>query len=146
MWMTIMLVAAVLSNAPSDAQVMPACPGISIVSSVDQFSRLPKDIQDDLLANFDHMAKGGEPLLATDAPSSAEMNYPTSRFVHAVLIKNVWYVQMEIAMTEGVRTIGYHLGSTGHLERSASQYLGGPACETLRALTNRVYNPGPPYR
>ena len=143
---TLTLVVALLAAAPSAAQTIPACPGIPVISSVDRFSGLPKDIQDDLAGNFRHMAKGGEPLLATDAPSSAEMNYPTSRFVRAVLIKNVWYVQMEIAMTEGVRTIGYHVGTTGHLERSASQYLGGPACETLRALTNRVYNPGPPYR
>jgi len=140
------LVMALLAASPSNAQSLPDCPGIEVISVVDRFAELPGDIQDDLRANFDRMAKAGEPLLETDAPTAAEMTYPTSRFVRAVLIKNVWYVQMEISMTEGVRTIGYIRGSQGHLERSAMHYLGGPACETLKALTSRVYNPGPPYR
>jgi hypothetical protein len=100
------LAMALLAAAPSNAQSLPDCPGIAAISVIDRFAELPEDIRNDLRANFSRMAKGREPLLETDAPSAAEMKYPTSRFVRAVLMKNVWYVQMQVSMTEGVRTIG----------------------------------------
>ncbi len=58
------------------------------------------------------------------------------------MIKKIWYVQVEIAMTSGVRAMGYFSGSDGRFRRVLSRYYGGPACETLKAAVKGVYNPG----
>jgi hypothetical protein len=60
-----------------------------------------------------------------------------------VLIKNVWYVQFEVSMFAGVRTMGYFRATDGQFHRLPALYLGGPKCETLRAIIEGVYNPGP---
>ena len=109
---------------------------------VERLSELPPDIRDDLIYRFRGMGDRGSPLLQTDAPSAVEMTYPTSRFAQALLIKNVWFVQFEVAMFSGVRTMGYLRGTDGRFTRSPSRYFGGPACETLKAAIAGVYTPG----
>jgi hypothetical protein len=87
------------------------------------------------------MGDRGSPLLQTDAPTILERDYPTSRFAQALLIKNMWFVQFEVAMT-GMLTIGYIKGTDGKFTRSPSHYYNGPACETLKAAVNGVTTPG----
>ena len=108
---------------------------------VERLADLPADIRGDLLLTFRGMGDRGAPLLQTDAPSIAEREYPTSRFAQALRIKNMWFVQFEVAMSGG-RTIGYVQGTDGRFARSPSHYYGGPACETLKAAVNGVITPG----
>jgi hypothetical protein len=115
---------------------------VGAITVVERLSELPPDIREDLLFRFKDMGDRGSPLLQTDAPSAVEMTYPTSRFAQALLIKNAWFVQFEVSMFSGVRTIGYVRGSDGRFTRSPSRYFGGPACETLKAAVKGVYTPG----
>lgn len=124
---------------------MPACPDVPAEAVIHRLSQLPPDIREDLLRNYKDMGERTSPLLQTDTPSAVESKYPTSRFVQAVLIKNVWYVQFKVSLFAGVRTLGYFRHPDGHYQISASNYYGGPACETLRAAIKGVYNPGRPY-
>jgi hypothetical protein len=114
---------------------------VKAIAVVERLSELPADIRDDLIFRFKDMGDRGSPLLQTDAPTALERDLPTSRFAQALLIKNVWFVQFEVAMT-GTRTMGYFRGTDGKFTRSPSHYYGGPACETLKAAVNGVTTPG----
>lgn len=114
---------------------------VNATSVVEHLSELHPDIRNDLLFRFKDMGDRGSPLLQTDAPSVIESKYPTSRFAQAVLLRNVWFVQFEVAMT-GMLTIGYVQGSDGRFTRAPSHYYGGPPCETLKAAFNGVVTPG----
>jgi hypothetical protein len=139
------IAAAVLLMAqPAYGASTSSCVGIPATSTVQHLSGLAPNIRADLLGTFKDMGDRGSHLLQTDAPRGAEQHYPTTRFVQAVLIKNVWYVQFEVSMFGGVRTLGYDRGSDGRFYRSRSHYYGGPMCETLRAALSGVYNPGNP--
>lgn len=129
--------AAIAASAPR-----PICADILATAVVKRLSDLPREIRDDLHLNYKDMGEPGSPLLQTDAPTAAEVHYPTSRFVQGVLIKDVWYVQFEVSMFSGVRTIGYVRIDDGRFLRSPSHYYGGPSCETLKAAINGVYTPG----
>lgn len=122
------------------------CANIPAAAVIERLSDLPTDIRQDLLQTYEDMEERGAPLLSTDSPTEGERKYPTSRFVQAVLIKNVWYVQFEVSMFAGVRTMGYVRASNGRFRRDPSRYYGGPACATLRAAIEGVYNPGPSTR
>jgi len=82
------------------------------------------------------------PLLRTDAPTEAEKNYATVRFAQALRFRDTWYVQSEVALFAGVRTITYYRTPNGRFERFRSQYFGGPACATIRAALDGVVTPG----
>lgn len=140
----LMLIALLQSGASSAQPVLPqsCAKEVGATAVVERLSELPPDIRDDLLFRFKDMGDRGSPLLQTDAPSAVELSYPTSRFAQALLIKNVWFVQFEVSMFSGVRTVGYVRGSDGRFTRSPSRYFGGPACATLRAAVSGVYNPG----
>ena len=141
------LIMALLASAATAHPTRRAtCPDIRATMVVERLSGLPEDIRDNLLTAYRGIGDRGSELLATDAPSTAEMKYPTKRCFQAVLIKDVWYVQIEVAMTSGVRTIGFNGGTDGHFRFAPSVYYGGPACETPKAAINGVYNPGTPYR
>lgn len=138
--MLIMLLS--VDAASAHAAPQQACANeVKAIAVVERLSELPRDILDDLLSRFKDMGDRGSPLLETDAPSVVESGYPASRFAQALLIKNVWFVQFEVAMG-GVRTIGYVRGTDGRFQRSPSHYYGGPACETLKAAVNGVTTPG----
>lgn len=107
-----------------------------------RLSEVPKDILADLMLMDKNMGDQGSPLVQTDAPSAEQLKWPTSRFLQALLINRTWYVQVEVSMMSGVRTMGYSRGSDGRHQRLSSRYYGGPACETLRAAVKGVYNPG----
>jgi hypothetical protein len=115
---------------------------VGAIAVANRLSKLPQDIRADLMQMDKNMGDPGSPLLQTDAPSVAQSKYPTSRFFQALLINKIWFVQVEIAMTSGIRTMGYYRDSDGRFQRSRSHYYGGPACETLKAAANGVYNPG----
>ena len=114
---------------------------VGATAVVERLSELSPDIRDDLIFRFKDMGDRGSPLLQTDAPTALERDLPTSRFAQALLIKNVWFVQFEVAMT-GMLTMGYIKGSDGKFMRSPSHYYSGPACETLKAAVNGVTTPG----
>ena len=135
---------ALLQVGAATAQAAPqqsCAKEVKAVALVERLSELPADIRDDLMMMDKKMGDRGSPLLQTDAPTILERDYPTSRFAQALLIKNMWFVQFEVAMT-GMLTIGYIKGTDGKFTRSPSHYYNGPACETLKAAVNGVTTPG----
>lgn len=133
-----------VAGTTSAAEPSPSCAvEVGAASVAERVSELPTEIRDDLL----RIAGGviGEkdsPLLRTDAPSSEERAYSTTRFVQALLIESEWFVQLDVAMTSGVRTFGYVKDERGAYRRSLSHYFGGPACASIKAALAGVYNPG----
>ena len=138
MIMTSMIAMAVPDVAP------PSCATeIQAESYARRLADIPPEIRDDL----NSLTKGtvgdsGGPLLATDAPSAVERQYPTTRFYQAFLIKNQWFVQFEVAMFAGVRTMTYRRSKDNNrFYRSPWGYFGGPACESLNAALSGVTTP-----
>ena len=108
-----------------------------------RLSELPPEIRDDLnLLLHNDIGDRGAPLLGTDAPRPAEQNFPTTRFFQALLVSGEWFVQFEVSMFAGVRTLGYVRGSDGRFRRWPMHDFGGPACETIRAVLRGVTTPG----
>lgn len=107
---------------------------------------LPPDIRDEwgALENFmgGQIADSDAPLLQTDAPSEAESNYPTARFAQAMLVGDKWFVQFEVSLFFGVRTVGYVRHSDGVFRISPGHYFNGPACASIRAALSGVTTPG----
>lgn len=108
---------------------------------------LPEDVRDRLAYLEQNLirtgiADGDAPLLQTDAPSLAERTHPTIRFKQAVLIGDIWFVQLEVSMTAGVRTISFHRRHDGRFDVSHDHYFSGPACASIRAALDGVRTPG----
>jgi hypothetical protein len=126
-------------NAETYSQT--ACPRVHPAKTVERLSQLEPDIRNDLLSIYRDMGERGSHLQLYDSPGRATAGYKTSRFDQAVLIKNVWYVQFEVANL-GRRTLGYTVGADGHFSRSPIHYYGGPFCETLEAASKGVISAG----
>lgn len=106
-------------------------------------SELPSEIRDDLkIFTNNEITDEDIPLLNTDAPSPAEMNYATARFVQALQFRDRWLVQFEVALFAGVRTVAYVSRQGRPFERSPTHYFGGPACASIRAALEGVTTPG----
>lgn len=134
-----------VAGAASATEPPPSCAvELGAASVADRLSELPREIQDDLvrIAGGD-IGESNAPLLQTDAPSAAEKGHATARFVHGLLVDREWFVQIEIAMTAGVRTFGYVEDDRGIFRRRVAHYFGGPACASIVAARAGVYNPGP---
>ncbi|WP_448662452.1 hypothetical protein ACG3SL_17570 [Sphingomonas sp. CJ20] len=111
---------------------------VGAIATAERLAQLPSEIQEDLkLISHNSMGDSDGPLLNTDSPSDRESKFPTARFLLGVQVKDKWYIQFEQAMS-GVRTIGYRRDNMGKFYRAPWQYLGGPACETLRAMVSGV--------
>lgn len=108
---------------------------------------LPADVRQEL-TRFERefmrgrMADSHEPLLQTDAPGPEERNYPTVRFAHALLVRDQWFVQYEVALMAGVQTIDFYRGPNGRFQLSLSHFFGGPACASIKAALAGVRTPG----
>lgn len=108
-----------------------------------RLSELPTDIRDDLnLLLHNDIGDSGSPLLGTDAPGPEEQSFPTTRFFQALFVNGEWFVQFEVSMFAGVRTMGYVRGSDGRFRRYPLHYFGGPPCETIKAALAGVTTPG----
>ena len=111
-----------------------------------RLSELPQDISGDLtlLAESfgDRIADSDAPLLQTDAPTAAERGHPTVRFAQAMLVRDKWFVQLEVSQFAGVRTVAYVRQPDGRFSRSPSQYFGGPSCASIKAALAGVTTPG----
>ncbi len=126
---------SVFSTQPSCAAEV----GASAV--VTELAGLPADIRSDLARETaGELKDSSAPLLQTDAPTKAESEYATARFVRAMLINERWYVQFEVAMSAGVRTFAYVPKPRGRFERWRSVQFGGPACPSIKAALAGVYS------
>jgi hypothetical protein len=119
---------------------------VGATATARRLAELPQDIRADLgpLAEFfgDEIADSDAPLLQTDAPTAAERDYPTVRFAQALLVDDKWFVQFEVSLFAGVRTISYVRHPDGRFHRSPMHYFGGPACASIRAARDGVTTPG----
>ena len=139
------LIALLQVAVPAGAtELDPGCAvEVRATSVAERFSDLPSEIQDDLVRmTGERIGERSEQLLETDAPSSEEQNFVRARFAQALLVENEWFVQIEVAMTSGVRTFGYVREDQGIFRRRLSHYFGGPACASIEAALAGVYNPG----
>lgn len=108
-----------------------------------RLSDLPTAIRADLnLIARSQIGDRGSPLLETDAPTREQANLPTSRFYQALQVNGEWFVQLEVAMFAGVRTIGYVPDENGGFRRYPLHYFGGPACKSIKAALRGVTTPG----
>ncbi len=111
-----------------------------------RLAELPKDIRDDLASRRDifgaDMADSDAPLLRTDAPTAEEREHATVRFAQAMLVGDKWFVQFEVSLFAGVRTISYLRRPDGRFAFTPSHYFGGPACASIRAALAGVTTPG----
>lgn len=140
------LVAVMLGSGvtPPTAETQGACAAeVHASTAVYRLRDLPPDIREDLLGTFSDMGEPDGPLLQTDAPTAAERNDPTSRFLQAIFVHDEWFVQYEVSGMHGPFTIGYRRGGNdGRFRRSASHYFAGPACASIKAALAGVTTPG----
>jgi hypothetical protein len=141
-----LLLLAFLANSP--ATLTDTClREISATSTVNRLSDLPQDVRSSLSYFEENILKGriadsGSPLMQTDAPSAIESGYPRARFSQAVLIRDRWFVQFQVSLWSGVRTVSFTRSSDGRYGLSPGHYFGGPACESLKAAVAGVSTPG----
>jgi hypothetical protein len=145
----ISLFAAALSlSTPPDARSDFSClEGVKITARANRLRDLPEDVKEGL--NFlethvytEKIAEAGSPIPQSDAPSLAEQDYPQARFAQALLVNDRWFVQIEVSLWAGVRTISFFRGGDGRFHFSPSHYFNGPACESIRAALSGVTTPG----
>jgi hypothetical protein len=140
-----MLLAAATASAETEAQ-RSCAQEVGATASAYRLTELPRDIRDDLASRRDmfgaEMADSDSPLLQTDAPTAEESDYPILRFAQAMLVRDRWFVQFEVSMFAGVRTISYLRQPDGRFSLTPSHYFGGPACASLRAALAGVTTPG----
>jgi len=133
--LSVLLYLAGVGHAQMDAQRSCASQ-IRATATVTHLADLPQDIRnemDRLKDLFGEMADSDAPLLQTDAPSAAERGYAQVRFAQAILVKDMWFVQYESAMTAGVRTASFSRHSDGHFNFDPSHYFGGAGCAAIKA-------------
>jgi hypothetical protein len=138
-----MLAAGVAS--PSDAQRVCA-KEVGAQDAAYRLADLPPDIRKDLASPNMYLktavADHDAPLLQTDAPTAAQVHYPTVRFAQAMLVRDEWFVQVQVSMTTGVLTIPYQRSrDDGRYHFVGWHVLRGPSCETIKAVLAGVSNP-----
>lgn len=118
---------------------------IGATASAYRLADLPQDIRDDLANRRDwlgeDMADSDAPLLQTDAPTAAERGYPTIRFAQAMLVGEIWFVQFEVSLFAGVRTISYIRQNDGRFHLTPLHYFNGPPCASIKAALAGVTTP-----
>lgn len=141
--MVLMLLLAI-GPATVETEPRPSCAEeVRATATAYRLADLPKEIRDDLnILMNNEIGDSDSQLLQTDAPVAAERNFPTARFFQALFVNREWFVQFEVSMFAGVRTIGYVRDGNGGFRRWSSHYFGGPACETIKAALNGVTTPG----
>jgi len=140
----VMLTISSASAVPTQAQ-RTCAKEVGAVATAYRLAELPKEIGAELSARkglFGSIADKDAPLLETDAPVGAERNYPTVRFAQAMLVRNEWFVQVEISMMSGVTTFGFPRQPGGRFSFSPVHYFRGPACASIKAALAGVTNPG----
>lgn len=112
-------------------------------SVVIDLADLPQEIREHL-DTFDPKGMGerDSQLLKTDAPVRAERDHRQTRFAQALLVRDEWFVQFEVALFSGVRTIGYVRDGEGRFRPWPPHYFGGPPCESIKAALQGVTTPG----
>jgi hypothetical protein len=138
------LLSALLGMASIEqGQALACAKEVQATAIASRMSQLPPEIRDDLMLMFKNdLADSGTPILQTHAPSEAERNLPTSRFVQALLVKDIWYVSYEVSMM-GSRTIRFGLAQGGPDDpkgfvRKQIYGFGGPPCEAIKASLKGV--------
>ena len=116
---------------------------IGAASVAIELADLPQDIREHLNSlDPKGMGERDSQLLKTDAPAGAERHHLQTRFVQAFLVKDEWFVQFEVAMFSGVRTVGYVRDSGGRFRPWPPHYFGGPPCASVKAARQGVTTPG----
>ena len=109
---------------------------------VHRLADLPPSVRDDLLSRIKaiggNLADSDVPILQTDAPGPKETSYAHERFEQAVLVGDIWFVQLRIAMTPGVNTLAYRRERDGKLTYLPNHNFGGPACASIKAALSGV--------
>lgn len=136
-----------LGAAPAGTEAQRACAReVGATATAYRLADLPKDIRDDLASRSGlfgaEIADSDSPLLQTDAPTAAERNYPTVRFAQAMFARDRWFVQFEVSLFAGVRTISYSRQPGGGFGFTPAHYFGGPACASIKAALAGVTTPG----
>lgn len=134
-------------SAAGGAEPPRSCEGeIGATATAYRLSELPQSIRDDVTSRREVFGEGladsDSPIRRTDAPSPAESEYPMARFVQAMLVRDIWFVQYEVALFSGVRTVSYRRKRDGQFDISPSHYFGGPACASIKAALAGVTTPG----
>src|SRR5690242_13739597 len=95
---------------PSDAQ-RTCAKNIGAQAVAYRLNDLPSDIRKDLAAPNMYLkepvADYDASLLQTDAPTAEQAHYPRLRFAQAMLVRDEWFVQVEVSEFSGVLTISY---------------------------------------
>jgi hypothetical protein len=140
-WLILLSAAAA---APQDQRPVFRCPEAARADAAAyRLADLPQEIREDLMRwTRNEITDENIPLLRTDAPTEVEKGYATVRFAQALRFRDTWYVQSEVALSAGVRSMTYYKTPNGRFERFRSQHFGGPACATIRAALDGVYTPG----
>lgn len=132
---TILVTAAfapVLDDAPR------ACAQtVNATAFTDRLAGVPQEVREDFVrriaARGSIVADSNVPLLETDAPSESEKKLAQVRFAQAMHVGDHWFVQLEVAMYAGVRTLTYTLRQDGSFQLSPGQHYGGPGCASIKA-------------
>jgi len=139
----LLMLLLVVGASPPTAELDTCAREVHATATAYRLADLPPDIRSDLtLIAQNGIGDRGSPLLDTDAPGPAQVSFPTSRFYQALRVNNEWFVQFEVSMFAGVRTIGYVPDRNGGFRRYAPHYFGGPACESIKAALSGVTTPG----
>jgi hypothetical protein len=88
------------------------------------------------------IAERGAPILQTDVVSENERYLPQARFTEAIQVGDWWFVQIEVSMVRGVRTISFLRHSDGRFRLSPAHHFQGPPCASIRAALDGVTTPG----
>jgi len=134
-------------TVPTDA-VSSCAQEIHATATASRLSDLPPEIREDLARiSNNEMAESGSHILQTDAPSKADAKLPTSRFMQAILVKDLpnakdtWFVSFEVSMSTP-RTVSYYRDQWGRYNRVQMHNFGGPPCESIKAALKGVTSPG----
>lgn len=141
----LLLWATAVAGAGS-AQPSSCAEEVGATATANRLAQLPQEIRDRLPQLREifgaEMADSDAPLLQTDAPTAAERSYPTIRFAQAMLVGDKWFVQFEVSLFAGVRTVAFIRRADGSFFLSAAHHFGGPACPSIKAALSGVNTPG----
>lgn len=142
----LMLLAFGAGTTAETAEQRSCAQEIGATVSAYRIADLPQDIRDGLASRpdlfGDGIADSDAPLLQTDAPTVEERNYPTLRFAQAMHVGDWWFVQFEVSLFAGVRTISFGRQSDGRFHLTPSHYFNGPPCASIKAALAGVTTPG----
>ena len=131
------------ATTPARDTKPPCAKDVKASAVAQRLSDLPEDITRDLLAWIKGLGDRETPLLQTDAPSAVARTFATGRFAQAMMLGRIWFVQIEVSETSGVRTIGYVWSNDDRkYHRSPMHSFGGPMCATLKAAEAGVISYG----